>query len=68
MMELTEGLTKEIEVVKDACEQKLSGFAETEAILHQNLSTAENKIEVVTVKLKAAEIDNQENSAHIKSM
>jgi len=45
MIELTEGLTKEIEIVKTDCEERISNFAETEALLNQRLLKRENKID-----------------------
>ena len=45
MMELTEGLTKEIEKTKEECAQRIESFGEKEAIMRQNILALENKLQ-----------------------
>ena len=50
MMELTEGLTKEIEKTKQECAKKIESFSETEAIMRQNINQLEEKMGEVEFK------------------
>ena len=50
MMELTEGLTKEIEKTKQECAKKIENFSDTEAVLRQNITRAENKMDDLDFK------------------
>jgi len=43
MMELTEGLTKEIEKTKQDCAKRIESFGQTEAVLRENITKLENK-------------------------
>ena len=68
MMELTEGLTKEIEKIKEDCTNRIENFCQTEAVLRQKINALENSTGDLKSNLFSAKEEVAMQLDYIKSL
>ena len=68
MMELTDGLQKELEQMQKDCSQKLNASNELEGILRQNILVQTNHIDDLTAKLAEQKLQIEINNKHINTL
>jgi septal ring factor EnvC (AmiA/AmiB activator) len=68
MIELTQGLTVEIDKVKEDCAKQISGFSEKEAVLVKRINECETEISELDFKFANSQKDLMVSNDHIKTL